>query len=312
MEKNGLKNLCCKNEELEDLRNLLFSLSDMQCSILEGSVGKYGAYFISGEAIYAYENTIRSIDYCCTQGFFADAFTLARKYRDDLMQYLFVSYIISNIQGQTKEEIQETYGAELTPESLIVMVTKEIHILQSGNRKTDMELAVESWIYGNLENEEYHEERRKYFDTSKYKKHLASHPCVKILMTEYLKNIWKETDRTLNNYVHANGLKYITSNYAANKEYETQKDLLIKTIRNITSIFLSILIVIDGRKVQSSDYRDAMECECMPEDGCQYWVMPCVVEYMDENFKEIHPSLIDFLSENDPYGMKLKLSDYVE
>ena len=127
-----------------------------------------------------------------------------------------------------------------------------------------------------------------------------------------MKNIWKETDRTLNNYVHANGLKYITSNYAANKEYETQKDLLIKTIRNITSIFLSILIVIDGRKVQSSDYRDAMECECMPEDGCQYWVMPCVVEYMDENFKEIHPSLIDFLSENDPYGMKLKLSDYVE
>lgn len=312
MEKKGLEDLCCKNEELENLRNLLFALSDMQFSILEGSVGKYGTYFISGEAIYACENTIKSIDYCCTQGFFADAFTLARKYRDDLMQYLFVSYIISNIQGQTEEEIRETYGGELTPESLIAMIIKEMHILQSGDRKSDMELAVESWVYGNLENEEYHKERRKYFDTSKYKKHLESHSCVKILMTEYLKNTWKETDRTLNNYVHANGLKYITSNYAANKEYESQKEVLIKTIKNITSIFLSILILIDGRKVQSSDYRDAMECGCIPENGCQYWVLPGVVEYMDENFKEIHSGLLDFLSENDPYGMKLKLSDYME
>lgn len=312
MEKNGLENLYCKNEELENLRNLMFALSDMNFSIPEGSVGKYGAYFISGEAILACENTIKSIDYCCTQGFFADAFTLARKYRDDLMQYLFVSYIISNIQGQTEEEIQATYGAELTPESLIAMVTQEIYILKSGNRKSDMELAVESWIYGNLENEEYCEKRRKYFDTSKYKKHLENHPCVKTLMTKYLKKIWKDTNRILNNYVHANGLKYITSNYAANNEYETQKEALIKTIRNITSIFLSILIIIDGRKVQSSDYRDAMECECIPEDGCQYWVMPGVVEYIDKNFKKFHPDLVDFLSKNDPYGMKLKLSDYEE
>lgn len=147
------------------------------------------------------------------------------------MQYLFVSYIISNIQGQTEEEIQEIYGSELTPESLIAMVTQEIYILKSGNRKSDMELAVESWMYGNLENEEYSEERRKYFDTSKYKKHLENHPCVKTLMTKYLKNIWKETNRILNNYVHANGLKYIPSNYAANNEYEIQKEATARKLR---------------------------------------------------------------------------------
>ena len=309
---NSLDEICCKNVELESLRDLLLALSDTQFSMPHGSVGEYGTYFISGEAIFACGNTIKTIDYCCTQGFFGDAFTLARKYRDDLMQYLFVSYIISNIKGQTEEEIQKTYGAEWTEESLIEAIAKEIHILQSGNRKSDMELAVESWIYGKLENENHREERRKYFDTSKYKKHLESQPCVEILMTKYLKNIWRETDRTLNNYVHANGLKYITSNYAVGKEYEAQTDALIKTMRNITSIFLSILIIIDGRNVQSSDYLDALDFGCTPEEDCQYWVMPGVVEYMATYFPEIHLGLIDFLSENNPYGMKLKQSDYFE
>lgn len=40
--------------------------------------------------------------------------------------------------------------------------------------------------------------------------------------------------------------------------------------------------------------------------------MSCIIEYMDEYFKEIHPSLIDFLSENDSYGMKFKLNDYMK
>lgn len=45
------------------------------------SVSNKGTYFLSGESIIASENTIKSIDFCCRRGYFADAFTLVRKYR---------------------------------------------------------------------------------------------------------------------------------------------------------------------------------------------------------------------------------------
>ena len=50
----------------------------------------------------------------------------------------------------------------------------DVSILVSGERKTDAELAMEKWIYNVLESSENKEDRKQFFDTSKYKSYLVS------------------------------------------------------------------------------------------------------------------------------------------
>lgn len=122
-----------------------------------------------------------------------------------------------------------------------------------------IDLAVELWVYDVLEDEKYFKERKQYFDTSKYVAQLVKDEDIKQLMEIYLKDIWKETDRTLNNYVHGNGRKYILDNYLSYGDYQKRKQKLIETVHNITSIFISILSIALPNKIQSSAYRDDME-----------------------------------------------------
>ena len=185
-------------------------------------------------------------------------------------------------------------------------------ILAAGTRKSATDLAVELWVYDILEEEKYFKERKQYFDTSKYIIQLVKNENIKHLMEIYLKDIWKETDRTLNNYVHGNGRKYILDNYPSYGNYQERKQKLIATVRNITSIFISILSIVLPNKIQSSDYRDDMEFGVTPREGCQYWVMPMIVEFMDMYFPKIHPDLLQFLEDNNKYGMKMLMKDYAE
>lgn len=91
-----------------------------------------------------------------------------------------------------------------------------------------------------------------------------------------------------------------------------RKQKLIETVHNITSIFISILSIALPNKIQSSDYRDDMELDITPREGCQYWVMPMIVEFMDMHFPKIHPDLLQFLEDNNKYGMKMLMKDYEE
>lgn len=139
-------------------------------------------------------------------------------------------------------------------------------IVQTECRAAD--LAVELWVYDALEDEKYFKERKQYFDTSKYVAQLVKDEDIKQLMVIYLKDIWKETDRTLNNYVHGNGQKYILDNYLSYGDYQKRKQKQIETVYNITSIFISILSIALPNKIQSSDYRDDMEFDITPREGC--------------------------------------------
>lgn len=302
----------CKIEELEDIAMILRGISDNMFSSPSVSAGNKGTYFLSGESIIASENTIKSIDFCCQRGYFADAFTLARKYRDDIIQYVFITQVIDNMSGLSDEEFKAYCGEELSAGNLLQAIEKNLDILRQGTTKTDTELAVELWIYGSLAEEKHFIERKKFFDTAKYVSKLAEDTKIKELMGKYLKDIWKRTDRILNNYVHGNGYHYIVDNYSSYRNYQERKQKLIETIRNITSVFISILSIVAPNMIQSSDYRDDIECGNIPREGCQYWVMPVIVEYMDRFFPEIHPELLQFLEDNNRYGMLMLMKDYDE
>lgn len=154
-------------------------------------------------------------------------------------------------------------------------------------------------------------DRKDYFDTSKYKRHLEkSNDKLEYIMSSYFENIWRTVDRKLNNYVHGNGVNYISVNYVRNIESSTIRNELIEIMENITSIFLSALAMVDATQMRSTDYLDALEFEEKPIEGSQYWVAPCIVEYMEKNFPKIDKGLLQYIEENNDYGIKFCTCDY--
>lgn len=88
------------------------------------------------------------------------------------------------------------------------------------------------------------------------------------------------------------------------------KEKLITTVQNITTIFLCILAMLDGTKLKSMDYLDALEMGYTPEEGSQYWVSAIIVEYFDEQLNKIDKGLLEYIEKNNNYGMKFMLRDY--
>ena len=290
------------NHDIENIWYIFFCLSDTTFSSIELSYGRKGPYMLSGETMMSICKTLETIDFCCHRNAYSDAYTLIRKIRDDLMQYLFVLNVIQNKHGLTDEECKEF---QLDPESMMKMIALDISILISGERKTEAEHAMEKWIYNILENSENAKDRKEFFDTSKYRAYLVSNnEKVKYVFGNFLVDKWKREDR--NNYVHTNGIKYLTDNYVYQYEKEKKDKELIETLQNILDIFLSLLAIIDSIKFHSSDYVDALEMDMEPLEGSQYWVYPVIVEYMNDRFDK---ELLRYIQENEGHGMQF-LAEY--
>ena len=194
------------SQDIENIWYIFFCLADSTFSSVEVSYGKKGPYMLSGETMMSICKTLETIDFCCNRDAYSDAYTLLRKCRDDLMQYLFVLNVIQNKHGLTDEEAEKF---TINSESVMKMIELDVSILISGERKTDAELAMEKWIYNVLESSENKEDRKQFFDTSKYKSYLVSNnEKVKYIFENFLVDKWMREDRQLNNYVHANGIRY--------------------------------------------------------------------------------------------------------
>lgn len=151
-------------------------------------------------------------------------------------------------------------------------------------------------------------DRKKFFDTSKYKSYLVSNnEKVKYIFENFLVDKWLREDRKLNNYVHANGIRFVMDNYVYQNKKEDKHKELIETLQNITDIFLSLLSVIDSIKFHSSDYLDALEMEMKPQEGSQYWVCPIIVEYMNDRFDK---KLLQYIQNNEGNGMQFMAEYY--
>lgn len=196
------------NSKIEDLWYIFFALSDtLSFEILAGKKGRYG---ISSETMMSVLNTLTAIDFCSSRNAYSDAYTLIHKYRNNLMQYLFILNVIQNTHGLTEDELN-TYSFDTN--SIIKMIKSNFNIFLSGKRKSDVQLAMESWMYNDLDDTSNAKYRKNFFDTSKYKKYqMSTDKRIESLMTTFLNPIWISSDRILNNYIHANDKKYLTDN----------------------------------------------------------------------------------------------------
>lgn len=230
--------------------------------------------------IFSSENTIKSIDFCCKRGYFSDAFTLVRKYRDDMIQFIFHTKIIIDSMQFTKIKSNEYYC------------------------KSKINKIIVPWIKNS---------NKKNMRTTDYIQELKKHDyLIKRLMEQYLKSTWNQTNKTLNTYVHSNNFQNIINNYFfanyINKDYAKNKAELIQTIRNITSIIVSIFMILDPMVFLLYEDRDYIKYGYDFSKEVNNNFSPIVTEYINKYFDGINKGLIKFLEKNNTFKYTIRYS----
>ena len=218
--------------------------------------------FSLNTAATACELTAGSVISCCESGCMADAFSLLRKYRDDLFFYLFI----------------QVYNASEKTEN------------QSKNTK-NMENSILRWIKNDLCN----------LNIGTVMKAIGQSPQVMDAAQKYnLQQYFDTINARLNNYVHSNGISFYNRNINAYPEngLKKQMQLLLKDMRFITISFLFLLTLCSPLSIMSTDYVDYLDCNMIPPEGSQYWVAPFVEEFFRNNIDLIDKNCMDYLKEN--------------
>lgn len=123
------------NAKIKDIWYIFMGLSETTFSSVEIAIGTKGTLQLSCEAMISAMKTLETIDYCCSRRVYADAFTLIRKFRDDIMQYLFLLTTIKRKTGITDKECEEFVFNE---ENMIKMIEYDFQLRKSGERKEEV------------------------------------------------------------------------------------------------------------------------------------------------------------------------------
>lgn len=292
---------------IDELFKLLGMISFNASYMLQIAIDGDKAHLVNGEALDATRHTLLSIYNCSERACFSDAFTLTRKFRDDIFQYLFIIFVLNHVQGLTNEEAQKYFNDINDLNQVMEGIIYLSNVLSSGSRKSAWEKAVDSWLDNTL-SDDLHFHDRKHFDVSKYIEAMKTDDIIRDCFDLHFKQLWIAIDRTLNNYVHTNGSIYIKSNLS-NYAFDKKKDLLNQlnsTTRDITVIFLSLLILIQPNYIQSTDYIYSLDMGENPHEGSQFWIAPIIQNFIDTDIVRVSSNLKQFLKDNNHYGMQIK------
>lgn len=191
--------------------------------------------------------TLESIRYCCKNANFADAYTLLRKYRDDLFYYLYLLSVSDNSD-----------------------ITEYVDV---GHLKKE-EKDIWDWAHNQQEN----------LYISEVLKYIAFHSAAKEAVHEFgLKELFDELADKLNDYVHSNGYKFYNRPYQMLNSHREVRNLcndFCNSTLTITITFLFLTILIRPLVVMSTDYTDYLEVGDIPPDNSEYWVAPFVSDFL--------------------------------
>lgn len=238
---------------------------------------KGSTFIIGSQLIDSSYRTLNSVKSCCQYGSFSDANILVRKYRDDLLLYLYILVLKeTDIAGKIKTE-KDNQGKE----AVIAWRRDKLHQING---------------YGSLINfSNYMESIKK------------SEQIKQVIETCKLEKTWENIRRQLNNATHNNGYKYTMSNLVLpnDKKFENLCNDVAEKIEFITAFFLICLILIDPTLISSTDYIGYLEMGEQPPAGCQYNIPDFVQNFIDKYIVSIDSQLKIFLKDN-KYGMNIK------
>lgn len=257
-------------------------------------------HFVSTTLLDNSIQTLKSVKLCCSIGSFADANTLIRKLRDDLILYVYILDVTNKRKPFLEEELSKLNVN--SPEELADIFLN----LRFNSELSEDEKAVDAWLNNTVL--ELPKKIKMKLSFENYMKFLKQNEnIIKILDDYKLQNYWETLRNKLNNYVHSNGIQFTSHNLV--KEHSEFLDVYLKNINTRTSyiitFFLVLIIMTEAALISSTDMKDYLDCGMDPPEGCQYEIAPFIQKYIDNEVVKIHPELKQFLKDNNNYGMKI-------
>lgn len=223
-------------------------------------IGPVNGHIVLNSAI----RTMESIRFCCLNANFADAYSLLRKYRDDLVFYLYLFSAADN--SDFTRFVDEDQ-------------------LNEGERN------IWNWVHN----------QQKNLTIGTVLQSIASHPSAGKAVRDFkLKNSFDQLGDKLNNYVHSNG--YMFYNESFDRLYMQQKikekcDDFSEAAMFITMAFLFLLVLINPLLIMSYDYIDYLDLGDLPPENSQYWVAPFVSEFLERHKNVLDEECDNYLKE---------------
>lgn len=244
--------------------------------------------------------TLRSIKLCSSIGCFADANTLIRKLRDDLLLYVYIMATVNQRNPFTKTSL-DNLSLESSEEFL-----KGFEQLEFNTNLTDDEKAVDAWLNNKLL--ELPRNIRMKLSFENYMKVLKLNGNVETILVNYkLQDYWKVLTTKLNNYVHNNGSQFTFHNLieSDNKQLETYLSNVNIRTSYVISFFLVLITMIESALLCSGEVEDYLDFGIEPPEDCQYEIASFIQKFIDEKVIKLHPQLKQFLKDNNINGMKI-------
>jgi len=289
---------------VEQLTNVLFDILDaIQSNVLSMPSLYYideKGYWLKGIALCSASNTLESSLHCAKIAHFADAVFLLRKYRDDILQFIWVYQVINKEDvslrkmGYSEEELKKVFNNKDVDTIIKIMAIYFHNNFNEGLKSVDKK-AVDQWIQNTLvDNQDI---QHKYFKASKYKNYLSSeNDAIRDVFANLTfrnsgkkDNVWSFVDRLNNNFAHSNGEKYIFINALDGLNVDEAKNVFKDyelALEGISVLLLMILILTNPLFIQSSDYMDALDIGVQPIEDSQYFILPLVQDFMNNYFKD--------------------------
>lgn len=304
------------NETWEVLDILLSNLSMMTPGIM---LTENGTTLITEMPIRAAQNTLISIDFCVQKGFLSDAFVLMRKYRDDLLMYLFLCYEVEGI-DEPEIEIESRNFKDMTANDFLRIFMDYCDKEKNTAPQNPEKAIIEKWVKGSYR-KNAPQRVKNIFSAGQYKRKIKAQPLKQSdgtksnLRAKAISDAWNkidqaytEIDRQLNSFVHVNAPEFIESNGLLpgdkkRKKVEEAFDILEK----ITVVFLCLLAMIKPVAFSANDYIDVLEITGKVEDGLQYKVPKGITEYLKQYSDKVNPAILEYV--NNENWAKMKFID---
>lgn len=251
------------NETLTELRDFLNELGYLALG-RDMSVFR-GAGVVNGIVVLdSATRTMESIRYCCMNANFADAYSLLRKYRDDLCFYVYLFTVADNSVFTQTVDVQQLSADEKN---------------------------VWDWVHN----------QQKDLQIGSVLKCIASHPSAREAVHKFgLKNSFAKLADKLNNYVHSNGYLFYNESFdrlIVKHKTKEKCDEFARAAVFITVAFLFLVVLISPLLIMSYDYTDYLDFGDTPPEGSQYWVAPFVSDFLNKHKNVLDEECDSYLRE---------------
>ncbi len=251
------------NETLTELRDFLNELGYLafgrDMSVLR-RIGPVNGNIVLESAT----RTMESIRYCCLNANFADAYSLLRKYRDDLFYYVYLFTVADN--------------SDLTQAVDVDQLNED-------------EKNIWDWVHN----------QQKDLHIGSVLKCIASHPSARRAVQQFkLKDSFDKLADKLNNYVHSNGRLFYNESYdrlSVKQKTKEKCDEFAEAAIFITVAFLFLAVLINPLLIMSYDYTDSLDFGDTPPEGSQYWVAPFVSDFLNRHKNVLDEKCDSYLRE---------------